>query len=412
MTRAAPVVALVAAALVLASPAAAVTWTVGVDAPDLPATVALALDGDVVLVPAGEWAGPATLARSVTLRGTGGVIVGPERGTALRVEAPGTVIEALEVRGRGDDLTGPDASIWMGPGATDSVVRDCVVRARGFGIWIHQTVGVVIEDNRIYGAPEGHRSLRGNGVQLFDASRLTLRGNHLSDGRDGIYVSATEESVIERNLLEGTRYGVHYMYSYDNFVRYNVARGNGSGYALMGSHRITTVENEATDNTQHGILFRDVQYSHIARNRVERNGQGLFFYSSTENTIEDNLIRHNEIGAKIWAGSLRNRVRGNRFVGNRRQIFYVSSSDLVWGRDDPGNLWSDYLGWDQDGDGFGDRPYRVDSFSAHLIHKYPVSALLMRSPALEMLGHLQERMPVLRVSTVIDERPQVRRWAR
>jgi nitrous oxidase accessory protein len=154
-------------------------------------------------------------------------------------------------------------------------------------------------------------------------------------------------------------------------------------------------------------LFRDAQLCHIAENELERNGVGFFFYSSTENQIERNLVRHNEVGAKIWAGSLRNRVSENAFVGNADQIMYVSAEDLVWGEAEAGNHWSDYLGWDQDGDGDGDRPYRVDSFSTHLRYKYPSSALLLQSPILELLAHLSESLPLLKVSTVVDLRPKM-----
>jgi nitrous oxidase accessory protein len=176
----------------------------------------------------------------------------------------------------------------------------------------------------------------------------------------------------------------------------------------MGSQRLLVTHNVAAYNDDHGLLFRDIQKCEIRENRLEHNGEGMFFYSSTENLIADNRVADNEVGAKIWAGSKRNRVTGNAFVGNRRQIFYVSTEDLEWGVEQPGNRWGDYLGWDQDGDGIGDRPYRVDSFTTNLLHRYPSAVLLIRSPALELLTHMEGRMPLLRVPTVIDRRPQLR----
>ena len=79
------------------------------------------------------------------------------------------------------------------------------------------------------------------------------------------------------------------------------------------------------------------------------------------------------------------------------------------GENGPGNYWGDYLGWDQDGDGFGDRPYRLDSFTASLIHRFPAAVLLVRSPALELLSHLEQTLPILRVPTIIDNRPRITR---
>jgi len=407
------------------------TLVVGEDAPTLKATLAKAADGDIVEVPVGRWKGPITIDKPITLRGRGHatgastikvgatdakapdrdapVIDGGGEGIAVTVAAPGVVVEDLRIENSGTSLAGlpPDACIHIAAKARAAVIRSCTVRKCAFGIWVHETDGARLLDNRVVGSLTGHRSNRGNGIHLFDAKRLVVRGNHVSGGRDGIYVSATEESFIEDNRATQTRYGVHYMFSYSNTVRRNSCEGNGSGYAIMSSHHLVVTDNTARGNEHHGILFRDVQYSTIERNRLRNNGEGLFFYSSTENEIRDNDVRGNAVGVKIWAGSVRNKVIGNRFVGNRRQVFYVSTKDLVWDKDGGGNIWGDYLGWDQDGDGRGDRPYRVDSFTSNLVHRYPAAALLLRSPTLELLGHLEQRLPLLRVATVIDQHPRI-----
>ncbi len=407
---------------------------------DLQAVLDASADGDVIELGTGSWRGPLVVTRSITLRagpGARAVIDGGLVGTVLRVEAPNVRIEGLRVERSGDDLSGPDACIYLAKTAAGAVVTGNHVVATGFGVWLHQVVGAEITGNRVVGTLEGHRSMRGNGIQLFDSDGLLVARNVVTGGRDGIYVSATENSRILDNELSGTRYGIHYMYSYDNTLTGNRAHDNGSGIALMGSRRLTVTRNDCRHNEDHGLLLRDVQYTVVEGNHLEANGEGLFMYSSTDNTLRDNRIVANAVGAKVWAGSKRNVVTGNVFAGNRQQVFYVSTQDLVWGdptaegtvaagdhpdvesarthaspaAHQPGNLWSDYLGWDQDGDGIGDRPYRVDSFSTQLVHQYPAAALLMRSPALELLTHLQERMPVLRVATVVDVRPLMRRAA-
>ncbi len=394
--------------LLLATAALAATWTAGIDAPTLQETLALAADGDTVEVPDGTWPGPVLVDRAITLTSTGGVIDGGGEGSVVRVSAPGAALDGLRVQNSGQDLRGPDACVYLEPSAVGATVRGSELEECAFGIWVHEGREVLLEDNRIRSRPLRQTSNRGNGIQLFDGRRLVVRGNHIEGARDGIYVGATHDSRIEGNHASNVRYGIHYMYSYDNHVVGNVMTGNTGGIALMQSLRLTVVDNVSTDNERRGILFRDVRYSTIRGNRVERNGEGLFFFSSLDNVIEGNLISDNEVGARVWAGTSRNVITGNDFVGNRQQIFYVAREDQVWGTEEDGNYWSDYLGWDQDGDGLGDRPYQADSLLANLLYTYPTAALLLSSPALELLRWLQARMPVLRTPTVIDPHPRMR----
>ncbi len=397
------------ALLYWSSSAGAKTLVVGQSAADLQSTIALAEDGDIVEVPKGIWKGPIVLLRSITLRGTGGTIDGGGEGTTIEVRAPNTVVENLAIRASGSDLTGlqPDSCIFLKPEAVESVIENNTLTDCSFGIWVHTTKRAKIIGNSIVGRSELRPTDRGNGIQLFDASHLVVSKNTVRGARDGIYISATEDSLISENIVEDQRYGVHYMFSYRNTLRKNISSRNNGGFALMESHDLIVVENIAKDNKKTGILFRDAEDCIIKGNQLLRNGQGLFFFSSTGNTIENNRLVHNDIGAKIWAGSLRNRVSGNSFIGNRQQIFYVGTKDLIWGEGNGRNYWSDYIGWDQNGDGLGDRPYKTESFSSTLVYKYPGAALLLHSPALEMLTYMQERLPVLSVPTVIDLQPRM-----
>jgi len=377
---------------------------VGTDTGSIQTAVDRAEAGDIVVLGPGDWEGPVRVSKAITLTSRGGVLVGKE-GSTLVVEGPGVVIDNLEIRGSGDDLRGPDSCIWVGPAGVGTVVVDSELSDCLFGIWLHEVRGARLEKNHIIGRPEERPPSKGNGIHLFDSEQLVVSGNTVEGARDGIYVSATEDSVIRGNQISDQRYGIHYMFSYDNVIEDNVANNNSGGIALMESRGLTVTGNTASHNKRQGILFRDVQYSAIKRNTVEFNGEGLFFFSSLDNQIEDNWIAGNQVGAKIWAGTERNEVRGNAFIGNRQQVFYISSFDQNW---EP-NYWSDYMGWDQDSDGHGDRPYRNDAFMAQLLHRYPQAVLLLSSPTIEILSQLQNRLPSLRVATVVDERPLVSR---
>jgi nitrous oxidase accessory protein len=378
----------------------------------LQAVLDAAAPGDIVLLGEGVFAGPIRIEKPLILRGGGGVIDGGGEGTALLVSAPGVRVEGVMVRNSGEDVGRSDSCIYVEASATGAVLKGNVLTRCGFGIWIHEADGVQVVENRVESREELRTTDRGNGIHLFNSSHLVVRDNVVTNARDGIYVAATEDSLIEGNTTSRVRFGIHYMYSYRNTVKGNVADHNTVGIALMESRYLVVVQNRASDNRRNGLLFRDVLESEIRQNRLERNGIGMFFFSSTENVIEDNWILDNEVGLKIWAGSRRNRLVGNVIRGNREQVFYVGAEDQEWGVEGRGNYWSDYLGWDQNGDGVGDRPHRVDSFTAGLLYQYPSAALLLRSPALETLAHLADRLPMLRTPTIIDRSPLLKEDAR
>lgn len=403
---------LLAATAVIACGFAAKTTTAAVlrltaEESDLQSVIDRAQDGDVIELPPGRWQGPLRLDKAVILRGEGSVIDGGNHGNVITMDAPGASIEGLTIQNSGSDVGAPDCCVFVSKQATGAVIRDNVMQGCVFGIWIHETEAARIVGNRIAGRTDLRSADRGNGIHLFNASHLVVSGNHVEQARDGIYVSATEDSLIENNVTVNLRFGIHYMYSYSNTLRGNVASDDAVGLALMESLHLVVEDNVAMRNDRYGILFRDVQYSEIRRNRLEQNGHGMFFFSSTDNVIEDNRIANNEIGMKVWAGTRRNGVSGNHIVGNRQQVFYVGAEDQVWGEEGVGNRWGDYIGWDQDGDGIGDRPHRVESFKSRLLYRYPAVALLLRSPALEMLSYLSERLPIMRSPAIVDRAPLV-----
>lgn len=395
--------------LLLSTLALGAQWTVGEDAPTLAATLDLAADGDRVRLPLGEWQGPAVVERSITLVGEGGVLLPPERGDSLQLLAPGAVVQGLHIAGSGDDMNEEDACVWIGPEARGAVVRDSTLRDCLFGIWVHTTTDVQLIDNDIEGRAGVRDADKGNGIHLFDATGLVVRGNQVRHARDGIYVSATEDSLIADNDVSTHRYGIHYMFSYDNRLEGNIAHNNNGGIALMQSRRLVVAHNRASGNRKQGILFRDAQGCDIHHNVLHDNGEGMFFFSSVDNDIHHNHLQGNQHGVRVWAGSYDNRVWANNFIGNQLPVFYVSAYDQEWGHpEEGGNHWSDHLAWDQDGDGISDRPYRADSALARTLHQWPAAILLLNSPAMELIRAAQQRLPALRSPSIVDPRPLVR----
>ena len=71
-----------------------------------------------------------------------------------------------------------------------------------------------------------------------------------------------------------------------------------------------------------------------------------------------------------------------------------------------GNFWSDYRGYDADGDGVGDLAYRESSLFENLMEREPKLRLLLHSPAQQALDLAARAFPIVQPQPrVTDDRP-------
>ncbi len=382
--------------------------------------------GMVVRLAAGVHRGPVVIARPLTLLGEpGAVLEGDGKGAVIRVRAPDVRIAGLVIRGGGDDLTALDAGIFVERAGARVLIEGNRIESPAFGVWLDQAPDAVVRGNRIRGDARRRSQDRGNGIHLYALEGALIEGNEIREARDGIYIDNSRGCVLRGNRIHDLRFGIHYMYSHDNLVEGNRTTRTRTGYALMQSRGLTVVGNRSEGDHNYGILLNYITYSRIEGNLVRGvrgqrgyvtggaavpggEGKALFVYNSQYNEIRGNVLADSDIGVHLTAGSEDNIIVGNAFIGNRVQVKYVASRPQEWSRDGRGNYWSDYLGWDLDGDGVGDRPYRPNDAVDVLLWRYPLARLLMHAPAVQTLRWVQEHFPVLRPPGVRDSHPLMR----
>lgn len=369
--------------------------------------IVAAKPGDVLEIERGFYTGNFFVDKPLTLRGIGRpTLSGGQHGDTVRVTATDVLLEGLIVRDSGDSLNDQNAGIYIYPGAHRAVVRHCDLTYNLFGLWIEKANDVVIESNLITGKREYNSSQRGNGVQLYNTTGARIIGNNIGFVRDALYVDVSHHAIFKGNKLHHSRYGTHYMNSYYNLWEDNDSYYNRGGLALMEVRNQVVRNNRAWGNTDHGIMLRTMQDSVIENNVVAGNARGFFIYDVEYIQLKNNLVVDNQIGVHLSAGSTRNEVEGNDFIANREQVRYVGARDEVWGAKS-GNHWSNYLGWDRDGNGIGDVPYEANDMVDRLTWRYPSIKLLLASPAVQALRLVGQQFPVLRVPSVVDPKPRM-----
>lgn len=372
------------------------------------AAIQAASPGDTIEVARGDYAERLTIDKPLTLRGVGRpTLRGGFSGDVIRVKASDVTIEGLIVRDSGIDQTAQNSGIYFQPGAHRPTVQDCDVVYNLFGIWIEKTDDARIQRNTIVGRRDLQSPARGNGIQLYDSAGAQVLDNQISHARDGIYVDLSRKSVFRGNRIHHLRYGTHYMNTHNSVWENNEVYMNRGGLALMEVRNLTVRNNIAWGNTDHGIMLRTIQDSTVENNIVAGNGRGFFIYDAEYNTVRANLVTGNEVGVHLSAGSANNQVDGNDFIDNRQQIKYVAARDVEWGKTQ-GNYWSNYSGWDQNGDGKGDVAYEANDVVDRLNGQYPLLKLLLTSPSIQTLRFVSRQFPVLRAPSVVDKSPRMR----
>ncbi len=432
------------------APAATHHVTPGED--NLQAVLDAAAPGDVVILAAGQHAGPLRIHTPLILEGQAGAVVqGNDEGTVITVEAPGTVVRDLAITGSGRDLSAMDSGVFVTKAAEGAVIERNTLTGNLYGIYLHGATNAIARGNRIVGIRGGRMSETGNGVTVWNAPGAKVLDNDIRYGRDGIATNASKKNVFSGNRMHDLRFAIHYMYTNDSEISGNISTGNSVGYAIMFSNRLTIENNVSDGDRDHGLLLNYANGSRISGNRVKGRQQpeerwtlaglgagdpdmppsetppagtpiasvpaalsgGLrlgpekcvFVYNANRNRFTGNVFEGCAIGIHFTAGSEGNAMSGNAFIRNRNQVKYVGTRHLDWSAGGRGNYWSDNPAFDLDGDGIGDNPYRPNDLIDRVLWTSPQAKVLVSSPAVQVIRWAQAQFPALLPGGVVDSRP-------
>jgi len=376
----------------------------------LSAAIAEAAAGDSLYLDAGLHPGAVVIDRPLRIIGEGDArIDGGGVGSVITVAAPDVTIRGLTITGSGSSHETINAGVSLGEAAERAVVEDNRLLGNLYGVDIHGARDARVAGNVIEGRRDHRVNDRGNGVYVWNAPGAVVESNDIRWGRDGIFVNTSKRNVLHGNRFRDLRFAVHYMYADDSEVSGNLSIGNDLGFALMFSKSVRVTDNISLGDASHGVMLNYANESVVSGNLV-RDGKDrcLFLYNAHKNRIAGNRFEHCEIGVHFTAGSERNAITGNAFVGNRTQVKYVSTRWLDWSAEGAGNYWSDFVAYDIDGDGIADAPYRPNDAMDHVLWTQPAAKLLLGSPAVQLVRWAQSAFPALLPGGVVDTHPMMR----
>ncbi|HET9477280.1 MAG TPA: NosD domain-containing protein [Dehalococcoidia bacterium] len=416
--------------------------------------------GDTVTVTGGVYHERIVIDKTVTLTGAGGpVIDGDGGGDVVTITGSGVTVSGFEIRNSGTAVSREPAAIKI-QNAHEPTVRSNVIKDSLYGIHITGSHHATIAFNEIDPGENIAIERRGHGIYMWEVSEAAIHSNIINRAADGIHLEFSDDNGIAQNTVQNSRYALHLMSSDNNRIVGNKFSENLAGAVLMFSHELLLKDNDLSNNrlgaSGTGILLKDADNIFVEGNTLLRNKYGMTvegtpnsagatatflrntfalndtgvgLFSNAPITFVENAMIENTVQVEAISGALGARIGAEHgasvttsagsgtsdhnghsgqdsspteptpSVGSRPEV-------AVWTLSGRGNYWSDYSGYDSDGDGVGDRPYLPEPPFAGALDGNDTLRLFQHTLAQQAIDMASDMFPVYRYDEVIrDEGP-------
>jgi nitrous oxidase accessory protein len=364
------------------------------------AALGVAQSGDVIEVRGGRYPS-VVIDKSVTLEGIDGAVIdGGGNDVVVTITAPDVTLRGFIVRGSGSQPERDHSGIIaFAPRATieNNQLTDVL-----FGVFLSTAPGSVVRNNNITSMPQFSEARKGDAIRLWQSADSLIESNHVHGARD-VVVWYSKNVVLRGNVIENGRYGVHLMYCDGALIERNVVRNNSVGVYTMYSNHITLRGNEIRGQwgpSGYALGFKDTDFVDTYENVLVDNRGGIFIDGMPFSTvgfsrIERNIVAFNDVGVVMMPAVRGNVLHNNTFWENVEQVAFLGGS--ASGKNEwHGNFWSDYEGFDRDGDGVGDRPYLSERGFESLLDREGLLRAFIYSPAVQAIEFASRAMPLVR----------------
>ncbi len=366
--------------------------------------IAAAHDGDTLVIGPGVYREHLKIDKPLRLIGEGYPILdGGGSGDIVEISAPGVELRGFVIRDTGIDLDHENAGVRIL--APNAIVEDNTLEDILFGIDLREAPGTILRNNRI-GGKALDIARRGDGIRLWRSDHTLIEGNTIHDGRDAI-LWYSKDVVVRGNTSSRCRYGFHLMYSDDAILEDNELTDNSVGIYVMYSRNTHVQANRIVRNrgpSGYGLGLKEVDGFTVTGNLVAANRVGVYldgspFSAARPGEFHRNTIACNDAGMAFLPSVRGNHLTENNFIDNIEQVAILGRGELrdnEFTKDGRGNFWTDYVGYDLDGNGVGDFVHESQTLFENLLDKEPRLRLFLFSPAQHAIEFVGRALPAIR----------------
>lgn len=373
--------------------------------------LAEAATGDTIEVRGGHYFGPLVVDKAVTLQGVDWpVIDGGGQGTVITLATEGAVLRGFHVVGSGVEPDRDHAGVTLK--APRTVVENNRLEDVLFGIFVAQADQAIVRGNTVTSKNEYEIGRKGDAIRLWYSQDVTVADNHVYQARD-VVIWYSARVQITGNRIENGRYGVHLMYCDDADISGNQLFGNSVGIYVMYSRRVNLLHNDIRGQrgpSGYALGFKDADQVLARDNLLVDNRAGVFldgtpFQPGSPVEFSQNVLAFNDLGVALMTAVRGVSFTSNTFWENVEQVAFQGGGQAganTW----QSNYWSDYPGFDADGDGLGEIPYRAERSFENLTDREPLLRVLLYSPAAQAIEFAARTFPIFKPQPkLIDPQP-------